>query len=202
MFATALYAAWRLGRGQRAADAPADGSWEGLGSASRVGEQLSKMVRVFGVIAGLLLLWPFITIASIVAFPGLAWLSLLVLAGVGLAEYVGKVPGRSALRAASVLWLAVVTPLCGLLPLYVLLDQPFYNAFMKQLLIFGGISLTGLYCTFLSFLSAEVCSSGVDHPSPPLTEGDLWVMTGVTLGLAAAAVVYLYRSYTGRRSRA
>ena len=132
---------------------------------------------------------------SVVLFPLLIWPSLIGLIAIAIAEKLKKLPKRSALLALSALWLLLITPVFAIGPLVIVTRPLFYGIVPQSIIIFDGISLSATYDFFFSFPEMKL----VDHPFPPITNKQYWIMIAATISIAVIAADFVYKAYRTER---
>jgi len=128
----------------------------------------------------------------------LLWPGLIALIAIGIAARLNKLPKRATLTASSFLWLVLITPVFGIGPFIIITRPLFYTLVPHEIIIYEGISLSGAYSLFFSFPDMNE----VDHPFPPISDQQYWIMIAVTMGVAVVAMHFLYKVYSEKRKHA
>lgn len=102
-------------------------------------------------------------------------------------------PKRAWLKLASVLWLLLVTPILGVIPLYCMLSSSARGSLLCRL---DAALLADIWISFHP--NAQL---GMDE-WPPITEWQWWVIIPAVLSIAALAAYYCFRWWQESRHKA
>lgn len=90
------------------------------------------------------------------------------------------------LKVLAALWLLIVTPLFGILPLFCLL--PFVGISKS----FCQVEMAALWVV-IGLFGRDSPTSGMDDEWPPVTPLQLWLMTITVLAISACALFVLFK---------
>lgn len=113
-------------------------------------------------------------------------LALLCVGGIAI------LPRKTWLKIACLVWLLLVTPLFGLIPLFCLVNTGAKGGFLCRL---EGALLADLWTSF--HVDVQL---GMDE-WPPIAERHWFLIISIVLGIAAGAAVYCTRSWLRSRDR-
>jgi hypothetical protein len=133
---------------------------------------------------------------SVMLFPLLIWPSLIGLIAIAIAEKLKKLPKRATLVGLSVFGLLLIVPVFAIAPIVIVTRPLFYGIVPQSIIIFDGISLSSTYDFFFSFPEMKL----VDHPFPPITDRQYWIMIATTISISVPAAHFIHKVYRKERS--
>ena len=143
------------------------------------------------IVSGSIVVGLSVTLFTILILP-----SLIGLLAIATAEKLKKLPKRATLVGLSVFWLLLIVPVFGIVPVVIVTRPLFYGVVPQSIIIFDGIALSSTYDFFFSFPEMKL----VDHPFPPITDRQYWIMIATTISIAVPAAHFIFTVYRKERT--